>query len=135
LHAGVNLKGNFNVDNVTQYIGRDVKLEELIPIAAKNPIEITIHSLEADSSNSYIIFWKLQDLIVNCPAQIDAIQFPKFRYIFNYAVHLLKIIHRSEKEMSRSDSSSKNHHDKLEFAPKYLTDENLFLLQVSSSNF
>ena len=137
--SGINLKGLSNTDNITEYEGRNEVDDLLKPFADAKTFDqlLNFEEVEKDPSLFYPLFWRLQDLFASGVAvkNLTPTSFATVKKCIDCIVHVIKQVHESEKERSRKFMTISNGNPLNPPPLKYLTDKNLFTLQLRDATF
>eukprot|EP00158_Paraphelidium_tribonemae_P005449 Partr_v1_DN27346_c2_g1_i2_m46511 putative tHO complex len=135
--SGVNLKGSF-VDNEIRFEGKG-EFDLPSTLESFDRSQLSLAQLERDPTAFYHVFWKMQDL---CDSSANIMKnLPHIKTCVEFTLSVLVEICNSERELSRKPtatsfvgtSSSQLPTDA--YAPKYLTEKSLFVLQLRDSTF
>ncbi len=137
--SGVNLRGDFNLDNVTKYEGDDneQELNELVEQYKEEP-----WTPNATDASFYRVFWNMQRYFSN-PSSLFPSNFDKLKLGVGATLHVFDVINSedtpkaatSKKRKTKSVSEEAAAIAKEPFFPKYLTSTTLFPMELQDPMF
>lgn len=123
--SGVNLRGEFNLENVTRFeVNEGVDPESLLAV----PVKLD-EIMDNDNHNFYQILWGIQDYFRNPSSITESAQtFNMFQQSINSVLSVFKELFALDHKPFGNHQSSLKLDE--QYFPKYLTGTNLLKLQV-----